>query len=424
MMGRSVACYTALSFASVITVAQADTAWFNSESDEFQTYNMGSTYGHMAAFEPIGECSDGYTGACYTASGSNYATETYTQKIASWSDTSQYLSTNLALDGFSASAYFLPTDGIRLSEDSIQFVLGAGASSVRNVISNWAALRLTSSAKAALVKSPASFVSVYGPYFVSELAYGAKFICRYSLEGSSLEDGDYLRNLFNSVTEDVFFDAAMSLEFESKVQQARAAGKLVWPDFECQVEGGTSVTIPALPTPFELGQLFQTWQPETSKMVMQRVAVQPISVLPEVELVLLNKSSAEALPISSLQHFTSDTTQSLSYDLAVAAFAKNSALWATSYDCTKTNTSLLAALSGLQDTVTSYAARAESLSGSDWSEMQLQFSQGNYSWLEGQDLIGRYNSLMKYCVAQTTATSKNANGTTVTTTSSHLFLHV
>jgi len=184
------------------------------------------------------------------------------------------------------------------------------------------------------------------------------------------------------------------------------------------------VTIPALPTPFELGQLFQTWQPETSSMVMQRVAVQPISVLPEVELVLLNMSSAEALPISSLQRFTSDTTQSLSYDLALAAFAKNSALWATSYDCAKTNTSLLAALADLQDTVTSYAARAESLSGSAWSDMQLQFSQGNYSWLEGQDLIGRYNSLMKYCDAQTTASlNNNANGTTVTTTTS-FFLHV
>jgi len=421
-MGRSLACCTALSFASAITAAQADTAWFNSESEAFQTYNMGSYA--TSAFEPIGECSDGYTGACYTASDSNYATETYTQKIASWSDSSQYLSTNLALDGFSASAYFEPTDGIRLREDSIQFILGAGASSVRKVISNWAALSLTSPAKAALVKSPASFVSVYGPYFVSELAYGAKFICRYSLEGSSSEDGDYLRNLFNSITEDVFFDAAMSLEFESKVQQARAEGKLVWPDFECEVKGGKSVTIPALPTPFELGQLFQTWQPETSSMVMQRVAVQPISVLPEVELVLLNMSSAEALPISSLQRFTSDTTQSLSYDLALAAFAKNSALWATSYDCAKTNTSLLAALADLQDTVTSYAARAESLSGSAWSDMQLQFSQGNYSWLEGQDLIGRYNSLMKYCDAQTTASlNNNANGTTVTTTTS-FFLHV
>jgi len=306
-----------------------------------------------------------------------------------------------------------------LNHDSIHFVIGAGVSVNRTVISNVSALRLTSPAKTMLVKSPASFVSSYGPYVVSELVYGAKFLCRYSLKGRHREDGAYLRNLFKSITADVFFNASMAVEFESKLQQAVAESKLVWPNFECRVSGGPRVAIPPLPAPLELGKIFQTWNQslltQPSSLAMQRLAVQPISELQVVKEVLLNKSSTEALPISSVQRITAKTTQSLSNDLALAAFAKNSAQTATDYDCAKINITLRSALGDVQDAVTRYAIRTEMLSGADWSNMQVQFGQSNYSWLEGHDLIGRYGSLMKYC----DATSTTAPVTTSTTTSAN-----
>jgi hypothetical protein len=198
----------------------------------------------------------------------------------------------------------------------------------------------------------------------------------------------------------------MAEEFESKLRQAVAENKLVWPNFECRVSGGPRVDIPPLPAPLELGHIFHTWNhsllTQPTNLSMQRLALQPISSLGEVQEVVVNKSSTEAMPISSIQRISAYTTQYLSNDLALAEFARNSALAATDYSCVKMNSVLRSALGDVQHAVARYVTRTELLSGADWRIMQLQFDRSNYSWLEGQAFIGRYSGLMKHCDATST----------------------
>merc|ERR1712061_459254 len=90
------------------------------------------------------------------------------------------------------------------------------------------------------------------------------------------------------------------------------------------------------------------------------------------------------------------------------------ALAATYTDCLRTNTTLAGALGTLKNEVTSYLIRTQLLNGSDFSNLQKQFKQGDYSWLEGHNMFRKYQNLIQYLDCTPTSFTHNSTVTSFT----------
>jgi len=242
-------------------------------------------------------------------------------------------------------------------------------------------------------------VEVYGRYFVSEIIYGAKFVCRYTLQGYTLEDHSYLGGLFESISSDIFFDESMSNAFMSKVEQAMQAKKLPFPDFQCSMEGGKLVPSPTDLRPSALGDQFHQWTSLISadNLVPQRARVSRITDLEEVQEAMRGMSSEKQAPLTGIQQITKGTTAVLELDFALAMFVMNSAGTEQAYQCASADQSLYNELSDLKRNTFDYIMHLETLNATGLINLQDQFRQDDWSSLKAAGFDRQFRSLEASC---------------------------
>lgn len=322
------------------------------------------------------------------------------QKIENWEDAKYLLTKDAAYHGHSPD-YNFP---VLFSQGVLNFVIaGWVPEAKRNRISNMPELKFSHSRpKDTLQANPEDFVRLYGRYVVSEIIYGARTICAFSFAPRNDGDGAYLRDLFANITSDVFFEASMSEEYVAKKDQAFSERGLT-PSWDC-VGAGPSPSLSPFSQPFELGSAFRAW---TRKLPNQaydgwhplRAKVSSAADVKEVTETMQNLSSAEQKPVTSIQQITANTTFRLEIDLALAVFAQSSALRATDYECSRWNSTLRSELLKINSDVTSYQIKVHLLTAADMGNMQDEFSEGNYSWLQGEGIFQRFERLVEHCEA-------------------------
>jgi len=199
----------------------------------------------------------------------------------------------------------------------------------------------------------------------------------------------------------------MSDEFVKRIGEAsQKLAMLHWPDFQCQINGGPRISLPPLPSPFELGQALMSWNSSLMANLSLgqyrlRARIQPFSGIPDVQSALQNAPDEQKSAIDDVQPILSNITSYLSEDMSEASFAKFSAqdggIDGDDYRCIEANETLRLAFDSMIDNVTSYMVRVELLNGTGMQTLQEQIESGDRSRLLGRALRQQYNRLMQYC---------------------------
>merc|ERR1712046_75068 len=100
----------------------------------------------------------------------------------------------------------------------------------------------------------------------------------------------------------------------------------------------------------------------------------------EVKEVLLNKSSTARAPLTGMQRFTTNTTQRLNVDVALATLTINSVGKAVDSDYCSPNQTLENELRDVRSAAQTHLDSTAGLSGANLSNVQEQFNQGDYAW--------------------------------------------
>jgi len=364
-------------------------------------YELGDTWGYFGrhdtwlAFQPVCECSAPCANAACSKTDENITSEVVAQKIDNLESLRDYVRRQVAYEGYSTGV----EDGsINFNADAINFVISAGVSAKRTWITDPSAVALQSASTYLVQRNVTKFVQHFGRYFISGVEYGASTVCSITVQGANSGDGAYLSKLFADITSDVFFNSTMSAQFVAKVNEANLAGRLASANPQCSSNGpGPDVSNFIIdPIPSKLGALFKAWNDslatKASDMdwVPLRASLDSMADVQEVKKFMQNMSSAEQAPVTSIQRITSKTTVTLENDLALAAFVQRSAQLAAY----SSNSALNQKLNTLVFDVTAYFQKCWYLTGADMGKLQDQFSQGNFSWLQGEAFLKRYISLV------------------------------
>jgi len=367
-------------------------------------YGLGDTWGYFGrhitipAFMPVSKCSASSANTACSETEEKITSEVFAQKIENLDDLRDFVSTHVAYEGYSNGVENSLTN---FNADAINFIISAGVSAKRTWITDPSAVKFRSDATYWVQRNATEFVQTYGRYFVSEVVNGASTVCSITVQGAKIGDGAYLRELFADITSDIFFDSTMSEQFVAKVNEATAAGRLASSNPQCWNNGpGPDVTNFIIdPVPVKLGALFKAWNDslatKASDMDWQplRVSLDSMADVQEVKKFMQSMSSAEQAPVTSIQQITSQTTVTLEKDLALAAYVQRSA----QLTCSSSNSALKQELNKLTWDVAAYIQKVSNLNGADMGKLQDQFSQGNFSWLQGETLLDNYKRLARYC---------------------------
>jgi len=376
-------------------------------------YELGDTWGYRGthdtrqAFKPVSACSAPSANTACSKTDEKLTSEVFAQKIGNSEnlrDLRDFVRTHVAYEGYSTG---VEDDTNNFNADAITFVISAGVSSKRTWITDPSAVNFRSDSTYWVQRNAMEFVQLYGRYFISELVYGASTVCSITVQGAKIGDGAYLRELFADITSDVFFNSTMNEQFMAKVSEANAAGRLAGSLPHCSSNGPGPDFMKFVydpnfmidPVPIKLGALFKAWNDslatKASDMdwVPLRVSLDRMADVQEVKKFMQSMSSAEQAPVTSIQRITTSTTATLETDLALAAFVQKSA----KLTCSSSNSEIQEELNVLVFDVAGYFTKFWYLTGADMGKLQDEFSQGNYSWLQGEAFLEKYKSLAKYC---------------------------
>lgn len=329
------------------------------------------------------------------------ASDPWAIREGNWASEEKYVRANLLIDGYSNTPPY-SQGKIEISKDSIHFVTVKGFSTAGKSL-DMSKLRLSKQQKDLLLKSPKDFVAEYGPYYISQIMYGGLAVCQYTIQGQLFEDIQWLSGAFKEITSDVFFNEAMSHEFEKQISwtQLNFAQPNWRPEFKCFQYGGPSIDMPSNPSPFQAQAVLDTWwdgiKSTPSLMLPQRAKINLITDLQEVQEALQAMPLAKQAPLTDVQRLTSSFALTLEQDLAKSMWIENSVFFLKPSICWSNNGQYHKPLLNLVSDIGAYLAKVRKLSGSDLSNLQGQFATGNYKFLEATGFNEIYVKNVQLC---------------------------